>query len=140
MSIDAIRTQLAAFFEAVSFNPGERPGYDAISGLFIEGGMLIKNSGELPEISTVEQFVAPRQALVDSGELSEFQEFEIAGISQIFGNVAHRYSTYGKHGVTNGVQFDGRGVITTQFIRTPVGWQISSMAWDDERPGLSIPD
>lgn len=140
MSVDAIRAQLQAFFAAVSFNPGERPGYGAIGDLFIEGGRLIKNSGDVPEISTVEQFVTPRQAMVDSGQLTEFREFEIEGTTQVFGNVAHHYCTYGKHGVSDGVPFDGRGVITTQFVRTPAGWRISSMAWDDERPGLSIPD
>jgi hypothetical protein len=34
----------------------------------------------------------------------------------------------------------GSGVISTQFIRTPRGWKMTSMAWDDERPGLTIPD
>jgi len=30
-------------------------------------------------------------------------------------------------------------VISTQFIKTPEGWKMSAMAWDDERPGLSLP-
>ena len=29
-------------------------------------------------------------------------------------------------------------MVTTQFINTPSGWKMTSMAWDDERPGLSI--
>jgi hypothetical protein len=33
---------------------------------------------------------------------------------------------------------EGRGVISIQFIATPTGWKISAMAWDDERPGLTI--
>jgi hypothetical protein len=39
-----------------------------------------------------------------------------------------------------GVSFEARGMISTQFVRTPVGWRISSMAWDDERLGMSLPD
>ena len=31
-------------------------------------------------------------------------------------------------------------MISTQFILTREGWKMSAMAWDDERPGLSIPD
>jgi len=38
-----------------------------------------------------------------------------------------------------GIAFESRGMISTQFIVTPVGWKMSAMAWDDERPGLSIP-
>ncbi|MEO8848537.1 MAG: RidA family protein [Casimicrobiaceae bacterium] len=29
-------------------------------------------------------------------------------------------------------------MITTQFVNTPRGWKMSTMAWDDERPGLSM--
>jgi len=39
-----------------------------------------------------------------------------------------------------GVPFGARGMISTQFVMTPAGWKISAMAWDDERPGLTIPD
>jgi hypothetical protein len=56
----------------------------------------------------------------------------------IFGNVAHRFSAYAKAGISDGTSFEARGVITTQFVKTLGGWKISAMAWDDERPGLSI--
>jgi len=36
-------------------------------------------------------------------------------------------------------QLVARGAISTQFVRTPGGWRIGSMAWDDERPGLELP-
>ena len=58
----------------------------------------------------------------------------------IFGNVAHRFSAYKKSGTSNGVALEAQGMITTQFINTPGGWRMSTMAWDDERPGLSIFD
>jgi hypothetical protein len=67
-------------------------------------------------------------------------EVEFAATTEVFGNVAHRFSTYEKRGTMQGEAIEGRGVISTQFIRTPSGWKMSSMAWDDERPGLAIPD
>jgi hypothetical protein len=136
----ALNTLAHRFFAAVSFEPGQRPGYHAIHELFIEGGKLIRNSGAQPEIATVAQFIEPRQRSVESGELSAFSETETAEITEIFGNVAHRFSSYTKSGVLGGSPFTGRGMISTQFVRTPDGWKISSMAWDDERPGLTIPD
>jgi hypothetical protein len=129
-----------AFFDAVSFEEGERPPYDTLHALFIESGLLIKNSGPSPDIATVAEFIAPRQHLVDSGELTCFRESEIAEHTEIFGNVAHRLCTYAKSGVSGGTAFEGRGVISIQFIRTEAGWKVSSMAWDDERPGLTIPE
>jgi hypothetical protein len=122
----------AAFLRAVSFEPGERPDYEALRELFIEGGML-QGAG-------LDAFIAPRRARVDSGALTEFEEVEQAHITERFGNVAHRMSTYGKRGVQDGVAFAARGVISTQFVKTPDGWRMSSMAWDDERPGLSLPE
>jgi hypothetical protein len=136
----AMAKVLADFLAAVSFPEGARPDYPAIRGLFCEGAQLIKNSGDLPEISTVDEFIVPRQEQVDSGELASFEEVEVAHVTEVFGNVGHRFSTYQKRGTSNGVAFEARGIICTQFVRTPSGWKISSMAWDDERPGLRIPD
>jgi len=134
-----LSTLSARFFRAVSFEPGEAPAYGDIHGLFIATGLLIKNTAATPEISSVAEFIAPRQALVDSGALTRFKEWELSEITQIFGNIAHRYSAYGKAGTQGGKAFEARGVISTQFIKTPEGWKMSAMAWDDERPGLSLP-
>jgi hypothetical protein len=128
-----------AFFRAVSFAQGERPHYDEIYRLFIENGLLIKNSMAVPEIANVAQFIEPRQAIIRSGELVSFREIELSEVTEIFGNVAQRFSAYAKSGITNGVSFAARGMIATQFIRTPAGWKMSAMAWDDERPGLTLP-
>ena len=139
-SKDEIDSLTIDFFRAVSFFSGNKPAYQNLYKLFIESGQLIKNSATLPEISTVRQFIEPRQRMVDLGELTCFKEVQTAEITEIFGNVAHRFSTYEKYGINKGAEFEGRGIISIQFIMTDTGWKISSMAWDDERPGLTIPD
>ena len=133
--LDRLTTE---FFRAVSFEEGETPPLENILGLFIEAGLLIKNVSSKPEISTVSQFIEPRQASVRSGELTRFNEAELSETTEIFGNVAHRFNSYAKSGTIKGIPFSARGMISTQFILTPAGWKISAMAWDDERPGLSI--
>jgi hypothetical protein len=127
------------FFHAVSFNEGQKPPYFQLHDLFIKPGLLVKNSGTVPEISTVPQFIQSRQASVDAGDLTRFHEAEVAETTEVFGNVAHRFSTYVKSGTLKGVSFEARGMVSTQFILTPDGWRMSSMAWDDERPGLELP-
>lgn len=127
------------FFHAVSFEAGERPAYSKLHELFIQTGLLIKASGAEPEISSVQEFIQPRQASVEAGELTRFREAEIAEATEVFGNVAQRFSAYVKSGTLKGVSFEARGMISTQFVFTPGGWRISSMAWDDERPGLKLP-
>jgi hypothetical protein len=126
------------FFRAVSFEEGGSPSFENIHTLFIETGLLIKNTASKPEISTVTQFIEPRQTSVRSGELTRFNEAELLETTEIFGSVAHRFSSYTKSGTMKDVPFVARGMISTQFILTPAGWKISAMAWDDERPGLSI--
>ena len=129
-----------AFFGAVSFEAGELPRYEDIRALFIESGLLIKNVGTTPEVSSVDQFIEPRRAMVSAGDLTRFREVELSETTEVFGNVAHRFSAYAKAGTMKGVPFKARGMISTQFVRTPGGWKMSAMAWDDERPGLSLPE
>jgi hypothetical protein len=122
-----------AFFAAVSFEAGGKPGYDAIRDLFITDGLLIRNTGDAPEVTTVDEFIAPRAELFASGALSEFYEGELEAANQTFGTVAHRWCSYEKRGVQNGTAFAATGAISTQFVLTPDGWRMSSMAWDDAR-------
>ena len=128
---------IAAFLAAVSFEAGSRPDYARIRELFIPRGLLVSQRGE---VTDVEEFIAPRQATVDSGALTEFEETELTAVSEVFGNVGHRFSAYAKRGVLNGEPFSTRGVISTQFVRTEQGWRMSAMAWDDEREGLTVPE
>lgn len=139
-TIAELTALMSRFLRAVSFEEGSRPAYRDIPDLFIEQGLLVKNSGAVPEISSVRQFIEPRQASVDCGDLTRFHEAEQSHSTEIFGNVAHRFSAYDKSGTLKGVDFEAKGMISTQFVRTPSGWRISAMVWDDERPGLTLAD
>jgi hypothetical protein len=128
------------FFECVSFEPGGAPTYAAIGELFIDTGLLIKNSGTTPEICNLRTFIEPRQAAVDAGHLTRFRETELGSETVFFGDVAHRFSGYEKSGTLRGVPFEGRGLVSTQFVRTSSGWRMTAMAWDDERTGVVLPE
>ncbi len=127
------------FLRAVSFTPGTRPTYDEIHDLFTDTGTLTPTSSGTPQTMTVSQFVGSRWAMVDAGELTAFYEGEISDITEIFGNVAHRLSVYVKRGTATTGPIESLGAISTQFVRTPAGWRVLSMIWDDERPGLELP-
>jgi hypothetical protein len=128
---------VARFLAAVSFEIGQVPGYTVLPGLFVAGAQLIRNSGERPEIATVDEFVHARVAHVSSG-LVWFKEEELGHHTQTFGRVGHRFTIYRKQGEDADGAFDVQGCISTQVVHTPAGWRISAMAWDDERPGLSV--
>ena len=127
------------FYRAVSFEAGEAPAYARIYDLFIAPGLLIKNTGATPEICGLREFIEPRQASFSAGELTRFRETELVEQTEIFGNVAHRFSAYSKSGTLKGVSFATRGLVSIQFVLIQAGWKMSAMAWDDERPGLKLP-
>ena len=133
--IDAVLTQ---FFHAVSFVAGQSPQYRNLWPLFLPNGQLIKASEATPEITSLEQFIAARQQMVDAHVLTDFYEAEVSFTLEGFGHIAQRLSVYEKSGTREGVPFTGKGKISTQLVYTPEGWKISSMTWDDERPGLTL--
>ncbi len=141
MDVDAkaeIDRLAESFFGLFSNRDGVRPDLGRIFDLFIPNGLIAKCTGPDPEISTLHEFIAPRQELLTNGSLTDFSESETSEGTHIFGNTAQRVSTYQKSGCLNGVPFSTRGVKTFQFVRTRIGWRILSVSWDDERDGLAI--
>jgi hypothetical protein len=132
-AVQAGLDRLTSLFMASFTNTGgRRPDLAVIRDLFIPEGRIISNAGDEPVIMDLDAFIAPRQRMLTDGTLTEFSEWEISGRTERYGSVAHRFSVYGKSGFLRGERFEGRGHKTTQFLRTPAGWRICSMAWDDE--------
>jgi RimJ/RimL family protein N-acetyltransferase len=123
---------MATFLGAFANPGGARPNVEAIEEVFIPEGMIVSNAGDTPVIYDLRQFIAPREKILTDGTLTEFREWETAETTEIFGSIAHRLSEYRKSGYLNGEWFEGRGRKTTQFVKTPSGWKMSSLAWDDE--------
>ncbi|MEU2066118.1 GNAT family N-acetyltransferase [Streptomyces anulatus] len=121
-----------AFLGAFTNTGGTRPNVGAIREVFIPQGRIISNVGDELVIYDLDAFITPRERMLTDGTLIEFSEWEVAERTEIFGSIAHRFSQYRKSGFLNGAWFEGSGRKTTQFVRTPTGWKMSSMAWDDE--------
>jgi hypothetical protein len=127
-----------AFFSAFTSGEGTAERLDVLRQLFVAEAVIVRTCGGEPAIYTVEDFIAPRQTLLEGGTLVDFHEWPLTGQTQIWGDIAHWWGSYAKEGVQNGEPFTGRGMKTMQFIRTTSGWRISAAAWDDERPGLTL--
>lgn len=93
-----------------------------------------------PLAMTVEEFIAPRLALLTDGTLEDFREWQVEGRTEVLGDLATHLCTYAKEGRQRGVAFTGRGVKAVHLVRTPVGWRISAVIWDDERDGFAVPE
>ncbi|MET8295211.1 nuclear transport factor 2 family protein [Streptomyces sp. NPDC005180] len=122
---------MGVFLGAFTNTGGAAPDVDAVRRVFIPEGMIIKNVGGDPVVHDLDAFIEPRRRILTDGTLTEFSEWEVAERTEVFGSIAHRFSTYRKSGRLDGAWFEGEGRKTTQFVRTPSGWRMSSMAWDD---------
>ncbi|MBC5815706.1 MAG: DUF4440 domain-containing protein, partial [Candidatus Eremiobacteraeota bacterium] len=78
-------------------------------------------------------FIEPRRAALTDGSLIDFREKEVFEKTEIYGNIAQRFSCHEKSWKVSDEKFQGRGAKVIQYIRTPAGWKISSLAWDDEQ-------
>ncbi|MFD9306771.1 GNAT family N-acetyltransferase [Streptomyces sp. NPDC060048] len=122
---------MGTFLGAFTNTGGRLPDLGAVREVFIARGTIIGNAGGEPVVYDLDSFVEPREKILTDGTLTEFSEWEVSERTEVFGTIAHRYSEYGKSGFLDGAWFEGSGRKTTQFVRTPAGWRMSSMAWED---------
>ena len=127
------------FFEAFSAGSDGKVDLSVIRRVFLPEGLIIKTCGPVPEIYTIPQFIEPRERMLNDGTLVDFREQEVFERTDIFGNIACRFSLYRKQGIWSGQAFEAQGMKTIHFVHTPEGWRMSALAWDDERDGLAIP-
>ncbi|WP_329118988.1 GNAT family N-acetyltransferase [Streptomyces sp. NBC_01465] len=123
---------MTAFLGAFDNTGGSEPQVDVIREVFIPQGMIISNPKTGPVVYDLDAFINPRQKMLTDGSLTEFSEWEVSEHTEIFESIAHRTSEYRKSGVQNGERFEGTGRKTTQFVRTPSGWRMASLTWEDD--------
>jgi len=72
---------------------------------------------------------------------NDFFEVEIGRRIRVFGNIADAWSLYEARTAPDDTNPERRGINAVQFYRGEDGrWRIMSMIWDNERPGLKLPD
>ncbi|MFT5501587.1 MAG: hypothetical protein ACI88G_001725 [Woeseiaceae bacterium] len=135
----AIDLVVNRFFSAFTNVDGKIVDLEDLANIFLPGGVIVKTCGESPAVCNLAEFIAPRRELLNGGDLQNFSEEEVWERTDIVGSVAQRLCVYTKSGVLSGQKFTSKGMKSIQLIKTEAGWKISSVAWDDEREGFSVP-
>jgi hypothetical protein len=66
-------------------------------------------------------------------------ESEVHRRAEVFGSIAHVFSTYeARHAADEKAPF-ARGINSIQLIKDEGRWWVLSMVWDDERADQAIP-
>lgn len=134
----AIKKAVDDAYAAISFKKGSQPRYDDIKKAFIAKAQLINFRSDSAHITSIDQFIYLYRTFVESDSLQLFYEKERYGKTEQFGKVASRVSTYESY-IGSMDKPKEKGVNLFQLIKTPVGWKVSSIIWDVEKPGLKVP-
>ena len=110
---EAIASIVRTFFAAFTSGPESAARLDALRAVFLSEAVIVRTGGGEPAVYGVDSFIAPRQALLSSGTLVDFSEWELRGHTEIFGDIAHHFGSYAKAGVQDGVPFTARGMKTS---------------------------
>lgn len=127
IEIDAVTAEFFAAFD----NRGGKPADVArLRRLVLPGGVIVKTGPDFTAY-TLEEFIEPRERLLNDGRLVGFSEWETSERTEIEGDIASRFGEYRKSGTLDGAPFEGGGTKTIQFVRTPQGWRIAAFSWYD---------
>jgi hypothetical protein len=138
-SEDAI---IAALYGAISGPAGQKRDWGRFRSLFIPDARLIvartrRPDGQTlpPRVMTVEQYITSSGPSLENG----FFEREISRISETFGGVTHRFSTYESRARAEDPTPFARGINSIQLLNDGQRWWVVTVFWDSERPNNPIP-
>lgn len=123
---------VGTFFEAFTSGPDIEARLDGLRQVLLPEALIVRTCG-LPMSYDVDGFIAPRRELLTGGRVTGFREWEVDGTTEVYGDIAHHWCTYAKEWVEDGEPMTGAGAKSIQLVRTPAGWRISALVWDDER-------
>ena len=137
-SIDAI---IAALYDVISGPAGEKRDWDRMRSLFVPGARLIpvvvpRDSAARPFMLSVEDYIQRSGPML---ERDGFFEREIGRRTEVFGHIAHVFSTYDSKRTEADAQPFMRGINSIQLLYDGRRWWVVNIFWDSERPGQPIP-
>lgn len=127
--VDAL---IAAFFGAFDNRNGRTPDHAGLARMFADRAVVAMHQRDRCVLCSPEEFIAPRMALLGSGELVDFHEWEESARTEIIGSLAVRVSRYAKCGSRNGAAVAGSGTKFFQLARFDHGWKVVALSWIDD--------
>ncbi len=140
----SIQAIINALYEAISHKPRKLPDWQRMKPLFIDGARIIPPSleGGPPQVMTFEEFVERvSESVHKAGEADRgFHERELTNHTEVFGNVAHVWSTYESRYTAEDPEPFSRGINSFQLLYHSGRWWVVTILWDVERPDNAIPE
>jgi hypothetical protein len=147
--VDTVDHLVASLYEVISGPAGKPRDWDRFHSLFLPDGRL---GVVVPEMLAAKDSPARKgdavlltpDMYVQRDDLyfktHGFFERSIANRVEEFGNLIHVWSTYESRHAENDSQPFTRGINSIQIVHSRGRFWIASVLWDDERPGLKLPE
>jgi hypothetical protein len=147
--VDSVDHLVAALYNVISGPAGQPRDWDRFRSLFLPDGRLGAIRADAP--ATTDQPTRRSDIVFRTPEMyverddpyfktHGFFERSIANRVEEFGNLVHVWSTYeSRHAADDAKPFT-RGVNSIQIVHAQGRYWLASVLWDDERPGLTLPD
>lgn len=132
---EGINAAIQAVYAVISGPAGSPRDWNAMRAMFTPGAKLQAITAKGLWGGTVEDYIAKSgPTLTQSG----FTERELARRVEVYGNLAHAWSSYA--GTSADGKINVRGINSFQLVRQPDGrWLVNSILWQPESPALPLP-
>ena len=138
-SLDAI---VAALYDVISGPAGKKRDWDRMRSLFVPGARLIptgprQTGGYGARVLTVDEYIERASGFFDK---EGFYERESARQSDLFGQIAHVFSTYeSRHAPDDAKPFQ-RGINSIQLMNDSKRWWVVTIFWQGEDEKNPLPE
>jgi hypothetical protein len=138
-SMDGI---IAALYNAISGPAGQKRDWDHFRSLFVSGARLIPTSRQAATGQITARVMDVDGYVSGSGpslEKNGFFEKEVARQTEVFGNIAHVFSTYESRRNADDAKPFARGINSIQLMNDGVRWWVVTIYWQAEGADNPIP-
>ncbi|MEJ8818117.1 hypothetical protein [Lacibacter sp. H407] len=137
-TVDAI---IAALYDVISGPAGEARNWNRMRSLFLPEGKLVatavRPTGEVVKrVLTVEEYITSSGPTL---EKNGFFEKEISRKQEVYGHIAHCFSTYEARRTATDAEPFMRGINSIQLYNDGKRWWILTVFWQTENKDLLIP-
>jgi hypothetical protein len=146
--VDSVEHLVSSIYDVISGSAGKPRDWDRFRALFLPDGRLGVIRPDAPAKDDVaarksDVFFRTPELYAERNEpyfkTNGFFERGIANRIEEFGNLIQVWSTYESRHAEADVKPFARGINSFQIVHAQGRYWIASIMWDDERPGLTLP-
>ena len=142
-SVDAI---VRAVYEVISGDVGEARDWDRFRSLFVPDARLIpvssaedengRRTNSINAMSPADFVERTNDSFTENG----FYEVEIGNVTEMYGDIAHRFSSYASFQTEEDTEPFNRGINSFQLLNDGERWWVLTIFWQHEGDAGPIPD